>query len=175
MSFDPDDDDYFSEVDPEAELTGKEPKFVLLEGLSHAPVAIAEMKIDELVALYIAARNQLATDTKGYKARHARIKGHMSIIAMILKDRGDQLGVDSFSTPSGTAFRHRKESFKVKDSEEFFRWIDETKNFQALQKRVAPNAVKDIREATGELPAGLEVFEEIEYSVRAPSARGRKS
>lgn len=169
------DDDYFSEIDPDAELTGKEPKFVLMEGLSHSPMALTEMRVDELVKLYIDARNQLATDTKGFKARHAKVKDHMRVISMILRDRGEQLGVDTFATPHGTAYRHRKESFKIPDWPAFCEWLDQTKNFHALQKRVAPNAVKEIREADGQLPPGLESFEEIEFSVRSPSARKKKS
>jgi hypothetical protein len=171
---DPEDDEYFAEIDPDAELTGKEPKFVQMEGLTHHPVALSEMKVDDLVKLYIDARNQLATDTKGYKARHAKVKGHMEIISMILRDRGEQLGVDSFATASGTAFKHKKETFKIENWEEFTTWLDTTKNFQALQKRVSPNAIKEIREEDG-LPPGLSCLEITEFSVRSPSARKKKS
>lgn len=176
---DPDelDDEYFSEIDEnDIDYTGKEPRFVKIESLDHSAVDLSTLGVEDLIKIYRAERDQLATDRKGYKAREERIKLHLSIISMLLRDKADTIGgVDTFSTPSGTAFRNKKEFFKVSDWESFIGWVYDTRNGQVLQKRVSPNAAKEIREATGELPPGIENRIEIEFSVRSPTARKRKT
>lgn len=174
MAYDADDeedDDYFAEVDPDAELTGFEPKFVKIEGMDATPAELAAMTVDKLVPLYIACRNQLATDNKGHKTRKEKVKGFMSIISMTLRDKADVIGTDTFKGDYGTAYRNKKEKFSIADWPAFTDWLTSTKNYQALQKRVSPNAVKDIRSEDGALPPGIAVFTEVEFAVRSPAKR----
>jgi hypothetical protein len=171
MDLEDDDEDYFSEIDPDAEFTGLEPKFVAIPGTEATPKELSEMTVDKLVPLYIACRNQLATDTKGYKTRKERVKTFMGMISMTLRDKADLVGTDSFKGAYGTAYRNKKEKFSISDWESFCKWLTDTQNYQALQKRVAPNAVKEIRQADGSLPPGVAAFEEVEFAVRSPSAR----
>ncbi len=168
---DDDEDEYFSSTLDGAELTGKEPKFLAIDSMKVEPSDLVQRRTDELIKTYIAARNQLATDRKGYKAREAAVKLHMSIISMIFRDRGDQAGVDTFATAEGTAYRNKKETFRVGDWPVLVEYIKNTGNFQIVQKRVAPNAVKEIREADGEIPPGIEPHVEVEFSVRSPTTR----
>lgn len=169
-----DDDDYFAEVYPDAELTGKEPKFVDVPALAIAPVDLATLNVEELVSMYRQVRDQAATDSKGYRARKDRLKLHMGVLGLLLRDKGDMMGVDSFSTASGTAYRHRTEKFAIQNWDETVAYIKETGNFHILQKRTSPNAIKEIREVDGQIPPGIEVTEEVTFSVRSPTARKRK-
>jgi hypothetical protein len=171
---DEEDDDYFSETEDGVELTGKEPKFVRIESMQLTPAEISTKRVDDLILMYRQARDQLATDRKGYKAREAAVKTHMSIISMILRDRGDQLGVDSFKTDNGTAFRNLKEKFPIENWESLVEYIKQTGNFHIVQKRVSPLAVKDIRNTEGALPPGVGYLPEVEFSVRAPTNRKSK-
>ena len=168
---DDEDDDYFSEADPDAELTGLEPKFVKVDGTDLTFNDLMSMTVDKIVPLYIQCRNQLATDTKGYKARRARIKAFQALISTALREKAEAIGTDSFKGSYGTAFKQVKEKFTIGDWTKFTDWLNQTQNFQALQKRVSPNAIKDIREAEGSLPPGVDVFSEIEFSVRSPAAK----
>lgn len=168
---DEDDDDYFSEVEADAELTGFEPKFKLIPEMSISPSELANLRVDELVQAYRNLRDQLATDRKGYKTREGRVKTFMSMISMTLRDRADNLGVDTFATANGTAFRNKKEKFPVEDWSQLTDYIKNTGNFQLLQKRTSPNAVKEIRESEGVLPPGVGNIVEVEFSVRAPTKR----
>lgn len=173
---DPDADDedtegYFSEVLADAELTGLEPKFKFIDSMTTAPADMASMKVDDLISMYIKARNQLATDRKGYKSREASVKLHMSIISMTLRDKGDMLGVDSFKSAFGTAYRNIKETFRVSTWDDLVSYVKQTGNFQVLQKRVSPNAIKEIRTVDGAIPPGVEPHVEIEFAVRSPTAR----
>lgn len=167
---DEEDEGYFSEVIADFDETGKEPRFFNIPLSSMTSVDLQAMKVDELVKTYRDARDQLGTDRKAYKQREAKVKIQLGVISMMLKDKGDMLGVDTFSTPSGTAYRNRKERFQINSWDDLTGYVEKTGNFQIFQKRVSPNAVKEIRAEEG-LPPGLEAFEEEEFSVRSPTAR----
>jgi len=172
---DADDDEYFAEVLDDVELTGSEPRFVKIDSMSLESVEIDGKRVDELISMYIAARNQLATDRKGYKAREAKVKLHLQVISMILMDKADKAGgVDTLATDKGTAYRKIKETFNVSVWDDLCAYVKLTGNFSVLQKRVSPNAVKDVREQEGELPGGIESRVETEFAVRSPTA-SRKS
>jgi hypothetical protein len=172
FEFDDDaDDEYFAEYLEDVELTGKEPKFVKLSSLATPPANLATLKVDEIVKMYVEERNQLATDRKGYKVREDRIKTHLALLSSILKDKGETLGVDSFATPFGTAFKKIKDQFRVQNWEDLTAYVRTTGFFQILQKRVSPNAVKEIKEVDGSYPPGVEHVEITEFSVRVPTAR----
>lgn len=166
-----DDEDYFAEIDPDAELTNFEPKFVKIDGTDLTPDELSKLTVDKLVPLYIACRNQLATDTKGYKARKERVKTFMGMISMTLRDKADAVGTDSFKGAYGTAYRNTKEKFSIPDWPAFTEWLAKTNNFQVLQKRVSPNAAKEIRTVDGALPPGVAAFTEVEFAVRSPTAK----
>lgn len=166
-----DDDDYFAEVIDDSELTGKEPRFVRIDSMALANVELENKRVDELIATYITARNQLATDRKGYKAREAKVKLHLQMISLMLMNKADQAGgVDTLATDKGTAYRKVKETFSVSNWEDLCEYVKLTGNFSVLQKRVSPNAVKEVREQEGELPGGIEPRVEVEFAVRSPTA-----
>lgn len=172
---DEDGDDYFAELTDDVVLTGNEPRFVKIDSMALQPVEIDDKRVDELIAMYIAARNQLATDRKGYKAREAKVKMHLQMISMVLMNKADQAGgVDTLATDKGTAYRKIKETFSVSNWDDLCAYVKLTGNFSVLQKRVSPNAVKEVREQEGELPGGVEPRVEVEFAVRSPTA-SRKS
>jgi len=174
MYEDEDGEEYVSDLD-DAELTDYAPKFIRMPIVELGFQDLAAMRVDELIKMYIVERNQLATDRKGWKAREAVMKSHMAMISMALRDKGDNVGVNSFQTVEGTAYRRVTEKFTVADWAAVTDYIRNTDNFQILQKRVAPNAVKEIREADGDLPPGVSVMTEVDFAVRSPTARKSKS
>lgn len=169
---DEEDPDYFSEVD-NGEPTGKEPKFVKLDGLNLPPTELSVMKVDDLFAEYIALRNQLTTDRRGYKAREAKVKQQMATIGAVLLNKSQELGVNSLSSNKGSGYQQTKERLVVAQDgwSTLTAWVKETGNFQVLQKRVSSDAVKEVREVTGELPPGVESTKELTFVVRSPTAR----
>lgn len=193
MSYDPEEDDddptyqpgYMAEVQ-EDDYTGLEPKFVAVPEAELGD--LDQSTVAELIEKSIAIRNQLATDRKGWKAREARLKVAREVISMNLRDRADNLGLDSFAGTSGTAYRNKKEKFTIVNWELLVPWLLQTKNLHILQKRVSPNAVKEIREeirtlaerAGAEmddalaLPPGIGSMVEVEFAVRSPTARQKK-
>lgn len=175
MSYDDsldDEDGYFAEVD-EGDPTGKEPKFVKLDGLNLPPAELQVMKVDDLFTEYIGLRNQLTTDRRGYKAREAKVKQQMMTIAAVLLNKSQELGVNSLSSSTGTGYQQTKERLSVAPDGwgNLTEWVLKTGNFQVLQKRVSPDAAKEVREETGELPPGIESVKELTFVVRSPTAR----
>jgi hypothetical protein len=170
---DDDEDEYFLEI-TEEELTGKEPRFFKCEEAEVTSEVRETQKVDELVRQYREIRGQMATDSKSFKARKARMQLQLNIISSILVHRGDLAGVDSFTTANGTAFRQKKEKFPIVEWDEFTKYLMESGHFHAVQKRTSPNAIKEIREVDGKLPPGIGCLEETVFSVRAPTKRGSK-
>ena len=149
LDTDDDDEDYFTEVVDDSELTGKEPRFVKIDSMSLANVEL--------------------------EAREAKVKLHLQIISLMLMNKADQAGgVDTLATDKGTAYRKTKETFSVSAWNDLCDYVKLTGNFSVLQKRVSPNAVKEVREQEGELPGGIESRVEVEFAVRSPTA-SRKS
>ena len=167
-----DEEGYFAEVD-EGDPTGKEPKFIRLDGLNLPPAELQIMKVDDLFAEYIALRNQLTTDRHGWKAREAKVKQQMTTISAVLLNKSQELGVNSLSSDKGTGYQQTKERLSVAPDgwKNLTNWVLSTGNFQVLQKRVSPDAAKEVREETGELPPGIESFKELTFVVRSPTAR----
>ena len=189
--------EYLSEALIDAIPTKYDPKFVLVPEMALSAIQIEEMKVNDLIAAYIALRNQLATDRKGYKSREERMKTQMTVVSMALRAKGDELGVDNFKTDLGTAYRNRTEKIRVGDWDQFLPWMIESGNFHLVQKRVSPNLVKEVRnkalaDAEGELdhrlegealaaerariaqeamPPGLVSVPEETFAVRSPAAR----
>lgn len=136
--------------------------------LAHKP--FKEYKdIKEAVANYVEYRDQLSIERKAWEEHERDIKDEMTRISMWLRDRGDEMGVDSFNTPYGTAYRNVKKSFRIEDWQEYSSWIIKTNNAQCLEKRPAKLAVQDIIDETGEIPPGLMEFVEVEFNVRRPT------
>jgi hypothetical protein len=168
--------EYLPEAESEdAELTGNEPKFVRLGLLELFPAEIKDMAIEDQVRAYIELRNQLATDRHSWEARERKIKDQMQTISMLLRDRADAEGVDSYKTPSGTAFRRVSESFRVNDWRAVCDYVRQTDNFQIFQRRVSSTSVREIREQDGEIPPGLDPYVEVEFAVRSPVAGKSKT
>jgi hypothetical protein len=169
-----------SDLDPEwgevdFDDTSKSPKFFPMP--AHAVEdpevfkTMLESKVDGLILMYREIRDQLGTDRHGWKARDELMKRRMLLISSELMRRGEALGVDSFRTDQGTAYKHTKEKFKIENWDEVREYLDETHNYHILQKRVSPDAVRGIRTEDGSLPKGVGVFEEVEFAVRTPTVR----
>lgn len=121
------------------------------------------------VANYVMLRDMLGINRKAWEEFEEMTKSEMTRISMFLRDIGDQMGVDSFNTPYGTAYRNTKRSYRIEDWDSFAKWMRDTDNMQCVEKRAAKLAVKDVFDEIGELPPGLSEFVEVEFNVRRPT------
>jgi hypothetical protein len=122
--------------------------------------------VAELVKNYRDERDNLALKRKEYQEAEATAKRNMAEIAMQLRELSDQLGVKSFATEYGPAYRVEKESFRVGNWDDTLEYIKATGNWHMLEKRIAKLATKEIYDTTGELPPGVEYEKEIDFVVR---------
>jgi hypothetical protein len=127
--------------------------------------------IDEAIEAYVNTRDELRAKQQAFKLEEDAMKANMEQISMWLRDKADELGVDSFKTQFGTAYRSVKTSYRVATGgwDNFIGWVKKTGNFQCLEKRVAKLATKEIHDDTGEIPPGLDYVAEVEFDVRRPT------
>lgn len=125
--------------------------------------------IDDAINTYVATRDDLAEERKHYNAYEAKAKNYLDRIEMFIKDKADELGVDSFKSKSGTAYRAVKQSFRVQNWDLYWEWLKENDFGQCVEKRAAKNAVMEIFNDSGEVPPGLELYTEVGFDVRRPS------
>ena len=127
--------------------------------------------IDEAIEAYVNTRDELRAKQQAFKLEEDAMKLRMEQISMWLRDKADELGVDSFKTQFGTAYRSVKTSYRVATGgwDAFIGWVKETGNFQCLEKRIAKLATKEIHDDTGAIPPGLDYVAEVEFDVRRPT------
>lgn len=127
--------------------------------------------IDEAIRQYVKSRDELREAQKIFKQEEKDKKDYLERISMWLRDHADELGVDSFKTASGTAYRSVKRSFRVAADgwDPFLEWMKQTGNYQCLQKRVSKDATQEIYDETDELPPGIDCVTEVGFDVRRPT------
>jgi len=126
-------------------------------------------KIDQVIAKYLEFRAELDAKRKQFKQDEKDLKFKMERLSMWMAGQSKGLGVNSFATDSGTAFKHTKKVVRVADWEQVLKFMLETDNLQMLEKRIGKINTLDIIDETGEIPPGVEYFEEIEFQVRKPT------
>lgn len=127
--------------------------------------------VNVAVEEYVRLRDDLRVLQSDFKEQEMQLKGRLEQISQWVKSKADELGVDSFKTPSGTAYRKKKVHYSVDDWETFTTWVRETNNFQCLEKRVAKIATQEIVDNGDGLPPGLRFFEEEEFLVNRPKGK----
>lgn len=133
--------------------------------------ALKSQTIDELIKMGVEIRDELKEEKRKFDKYEAEAKGMLERIGMALKEKGDELGVDSFKTSEGTAYRNIKESYRVGNWDEVFKFIQENNYWQMLEKRVGKLATKEIHSSTGTIPPGVEYVVEEVFVIRRPNER----
>jgi hypothetical protein len=140
-----------------------------IEDIEEKELNLDGATIDYAVEQYVSIRDNLRGLQKEWKDIEERIKFDLDKISMFLRDQAEKLGVDSFKTPHGTAYKALKESYRVGDWNAFIDFVKETDNYQLLERRVAKNAAREIHQTDGVVPPGLEYYSEFMFDVRRPT------
>ena len=127
---------------------------------------LGSVNIEVIVAEFRDVRADLDAARKEYQAFEKKSKDRLAELAMQLREIADAMGVNSFSTSAGTAYRVVKESFRVGNWDEILEFIKTTGNYQMLEKRIAKLATKEIYASSKELPPGVEYEVEVDFVVR---------
>ena len=127
---------------------------------------ISQSNIEELVGKYIGIRNVLSSARKSFETFESSSKGMQEAINAVLVQTANDLGVESFATKKGTAFRKIKTAYRVEDWESYVEWMKENDALHCVEKRPAKMAVEEIHNESGEIPAGLRFEQTIEFQFR---------
>ena len=138
---------------------------------AHEDNPYKDHSVKELIQMGVEIRDNLRDESRKFKKFEASAKDMLLRISQALKVKGDELGVDSFKTEEGTAYRNLKESYRVGVWDEVLAFIKETGNFQMLEKRVAKLATKEIHRSTGKIPPGVMYVPEEEFVIRRPNEK----
>src|SRR5574343_297721 len=96
--------------------------------------------IDELVKKYVSVRDELSKKRKEFDEYERLTKSQLEIISMEIKEKADELGVDSFKTAYGTAFRQVKDSYRISDWSKYADWMLKMQCVDFVEKRPAKMA-----------------------------------
>ena len=138
----------------------------LLSEVTDGIDAFETKDVKTAVEKYVMIRGKLSTARKSFDEFETVCKQRQSSINDYLIGLSNNLGVDSFKTLHGTAYKTVKTSYRVDDWSEYAKWLLETENMQCVEKRAAKLAVKEIHDETGQIPPGLSLYQEIEFTVR---------
>ncbi len=128
-------------------------------------------KASELVACYRKIKAALDAESKAFKERKADLESQMEMIKTKLKAMAEELGVESFKTPDGTAFKAKNDFVSVTDWDEILCFciaplfpdlcgsallerVDQS-NLDYLSKGILKTAVKDHLDKHKVLPPGV--------------------
>lgn len=125
------------------------------------------------VKFFVLQRDRLRVWKKKMEEEEARRKQALLEIEMWLLSKANELGVDSFKTQFGTAYKQIKEHYRIGDWDTFVSYVKETNNFQLFEKRVAKLAAKEIHTTTKEIPRGLDYSSEYVMHVLRPSNKDK--
>lgn len=122
--------------------------------------------INDLVELYIKLRETKAVAKKAFEKKLAPVNSAMAEIEGKLLANMQQLGVDSFKTEGGTAYKSRRTSAKMEDWDVFFQYVLDNGASELLERRASKAAVEEFRDAHDELPPGVGWSEEVTVNFR---------
>lgn len=129
----------------------------------------SSLPIGDLIQMYVQERDELTVKRREFKVFEAQKKDLLSRISMAMRDKADQLGVDSFKSEFGTAYRRVTKKYRVGNWPATLDFIIEHKFWQMLEKRVAKRATEEIHDEMGVVPPGIDFDVEVEFAVRRAS------
>ena len=133
-------------------------------------IELKDLTVPQLIKMGIEIRDDLKVESDKYNQFEKSTKDMLDRISQALKNKADEMGgVNSFATSEGTAYRTLKESYRVGSWPEVLKFIQDTHNYQMLEKRIGKLATKEIHSSTGQLPPGVEYIAEEEFVIRRPT------
>ena len=135
----------------------------------------ADEDIDDIVSAYVALRDALSAKRREFKEFEGRTKEQMAKFEVRLLEHARKLGVNSFGTDSGTAFRVDKDFARVAGPEgweKLCRYMVENNDFGLVEKRVAKLHFKEVmnmelaKEEGGLAPAEMGVEYVVEEAIQ---------
>jgi len=128
---------------------------------------VSTIIVDKLIKAYIACRDALNTHRHESKKVEDKYKGDMEIFANRLKELADEMGVESFKTEHGSAFKKVTDWISVDDWDLFNDFVIKNDLVQMFKKDANKAAIKEyMAENNNQLPPGIGYGQKVEIQVR---------
>lgn len=132
------------------------------------------MDLNKAVASFIGLRDKIAALEKDHKAKLKQIKDIQAKLQTFIQGELDKVGADNVKTPSGTAFKAKKDSVRVVNKAEFMDFIKSqvddngVDGLYMLTISASKNAVKEFMDDhEDELPPGIKYEQWQEVQIRS--------
>ncbi len=126
------------------------------------------MKLDDLVGTFIKIREKKAKLKAAYEEEVAKYNEAADRIENILLAKFAEMGVESIKTTKGTAYQSIRTSATMGDWDSFREFCERQDDpYQYIERRVSKDAVVAYKQATGELPPGVNWSETRTVGFRA--------
>lgn len=116
---------------------------------------VAEIPIETIIEKYVALRDKKSELTAEYKQSVEKLDAGMDRCEAFLMATMQRIGVDSFKTKFGTAYKTTKTSAQVADWDSVLGFIREGGYWSMLTKNVSKDFVKAYQAEHNDLPPGI--------------------
>ena len=132
---------------------------------------MTKVNTEELVAAYIALRNERAKLKDDYEEADKKLVTDMEKLEKIMLDICNEIGADSIKTTHGTLMRRVNERFYCTDWDNFKNYVLENEAVELLERRIHQGNFKEhMTQIEGQgLPPGVNVMREYGVTVRKAS------
>jgi len=108
--------------------------------------------VDDYVAQYVKLRDYVKAQSDEFEERIKPYKGAMELIEAQLGEKMRDNGVESFKTPSGTAYKTQTLSVKTADKDAFVRYCIGEEAWGLVDFRPAKSGVEEFMAANNDTP-----------------------
>jgi len=122
---------------------------------------------DKLAKVYLKMRDKLEEMRHEFETREAELKGDMEKVEKAMLEVCKATGADSIKTPFGTIIKSVKTRYWTNDWESMYRFIEDHKMPDLLERRIHQTNMKTwIEDNPGLLPQGLNNESRYSATVR---------
>lgn len=132
---------------------------------------MTKVNTEELVAAYIALRNERAKLKDDYEEADKKLVTDMEKLEKSMLEICNEIGADSIKTTHGTLMRRVNERFYCTDWDNFKNYVLENEAVELLERRIHQGNFKEhMAQIEGQgLPPGVNVMREYGITVRKAS------
>jgi hypothetical protein len=135
-------------------------------------VAQQPPSLSKVVQAFMAIKDHRTAKRHAWEAEDAALEADQDRLKALMLQIMNTTGAESIRTEHGTAIRQLKTKPSVSDWPAVYGWIlADLERFELLEKRVKPTFINQyMNENDGQLPPGVNIYQEFEISVRRPTS-----
>lgn len=125
-----------------------------------------KIEADDVIKAYVKLRDKRAKLKQDYEEEDARLKADQEKLGTWLLEQCQRTGATQIGGQYGTAYTQIDVNASCNDWPSLWNYMKEHDRMDLVQKRVAVGAIREIFDATGEYPPGVNITQELKIVVR---------